>query len=242
MNAFLAGVLLLAFTAQGMQLRKTTCHDTPFPKGSKCEVVVVPPQLCNACNLKDVNLDGTFKDCSSIFNTSSAQCKFQLQKYVSLNPCDTYVKRLVQSYKKNIENLDDFIYGVCEGCCDCVSIGAKVNEYWKRKTKNTLFDYKTRANCGLHPAIDLCNVLPKIKTFVSSSDDVPTKTELAKMPYVCPSFRAWREKRIKNPATATESVPKFAHGFLQNLLKVFRCGQRTTWQRCTVMESRQERI
>lgn len=245
--ALLATALLLLLffftTGHAWVNPRNPCHEKRYlGEDSNCEAPVLPWKLCTECRLKETDPGGKFKDCKSIFDITAPSCKYQLKKYASLNPCDGLRNRQVADFNNNLEALDFFVYAVCEECCDCVSFGAEVGDYYPLKQADDLFDYETRANCGTHAAVDVCKVFPKIKTAVKKTELIPPPAVLASYPYICPPLQDWRESRTSLPEDQQELVPDFAQSFLQNFSIAARCWKQSLWEDCVRLESDQNRI
>lgn len=236
-------ILVLFTLAHSWVNPRNPCHEKRYlGENSNCETPVLPWKLCTECKLKETDPGGKFKDCKSIFDIQAPSCKYQLKKYAAMNPCDQLRGRQVADFDNNIESLDFFIYAICEECCDCVSVGAEVSDYYPLKRANELFDYETRANCATHVAVDVCKVFPKIKTAVKTVNDIPTPQQLANIPYICSPLQDWRNSRSSLPEDQRELVPEFAQGFLKNFSKAARCWKQSLWQDCVRLESDQNRI
>lgn len=243
LNVFLLFVVGLFSASSGFVNPRNPCHEKrSLGDGSTCEVPIIPPRLCLSCRLKPTDAGGKFKECDNIYNLTAPECKEQFQKYAALNPCDPLRQQQVADYENNIKALDFFVYAVCEECCDCITVGAKVNEYWKRKKSNTLFDVEGRANCGTHAAVDICKVLPNIKTVVNYKSAMPHPNVIAELPKICPPLKDWRNGRSQLPEEEQELVPEFAHEFLRNYTHAARCFKKSLWQSCVRLESDQNRV
>lgn len=239
----LISTLLLFSIGNAWVNPRNPCHDKRgLGQDSDCEAPVFPWKLCTECRLKETDPGGKFKDCKSIFDITAPSCKYQIKKYAQLNPCDGLRNRQVADFDNNIESLDFFIYAVCEECCDCIPVGAETDDYYPLKSTDSLLDYKTRANCGTHAAVDVCKIFPNIKTAVKKPEDIPSASQLAELPYICSPLQDWRDSRSSLPEDERELVPNFAHGFLKNFSIAARCWKKPLWESCVELESDQNRI
>lgn len=162
-NVFYLSVIALLFSEVVSQA--LPCHSNKKLQASwKCEKVVLPKYLCNACPLKPVKWNGNFFNCKSIFNLSSNWCHNQLKEYVKLNPCDTkrasQVKTMLNGKnewvkKQAKEKIDYFIYSLCEQCCDCIPKSSKNINFWQAKQQENLLYSSSRGNCAAHAHFDV---------------------------------------------------------------------------------------
>lgn len=250
----LAGIALLVvlFVIQGAEVcgnPRNPCHPARRDMGvdNSCRVYRVPPGMCGACTLNETNIGptGKFANCSSIYNIVTDECRLQLELYAKWNKCDKLRNRLVADFENSIVPLDYFVYSVCEECCDCVTVGSKQNEFWRRRREGTLFQYQDRANCGTHAAADICTVWPNVRAVVNWYKQIPSDEEVDALPDVCPILKSWRIQR-QSPSLLSqeerEKVPEAALPFLRNYSNSARCHTKPVWQSCVRLEAKQSRI
>lgn len=241
-------LLLTVVSTSAFMNPRNPCHAKRFLGAENtCRAYVVPSGLCKQCRLKDAGPGGKFPDCQSIYNVSSDGCKKEMRKYARKNrACDPLRKRQVDAYDDHLEEIDFFLYSICEECCDCVPVGAREGDIRQRRADGTLFDVVGRANCGTHAAVDVCKVWPNVRAVVNWASQRPSEVELDALPDVCPILQGWRTERSGSDSTLSQvekdTVPEVARPFLTQFLSVARCGAKTTWSRCVSLERNQSRI
>lgn len=212
---------------------------------SSCKTARIPPNLCPACKLKPFTGRGAnlnFKGVNryDIYDLSTEQCKDELRRYVQFNPCDTVRKKAVESmddYSSKLV-LIYFMYSVCETCCDCVPIGATLEQYEERSATNTLINI-ARGNCAAHFIYDTCKVWPKAGQITGLDG------EQLDLPQFCSDFRAWIKSPVSDGWISNNNVggltSKMRYAMTQ-LTSAARCGEETLWKNCVRMEAAQRRI
>lgn len=230
---------------------RNPCHPGRRDMGlnSTCAVVRIPPQMCTACALDESKIDsrGKLGDCLRVFHTNTTQCRRELNRYASWNPCDAQRNAQVRQYAQSLIPLDYFVYAVCEQCCDCVPIGARREQYTWRIRSGKLFDTVGRPNCGSHAAADICSVWPNVRAIVNWKTEIPPKNVLDKIPDICIPLRRWRKARVggKN-SSLSEPERNTIPGIVQPLLKAHsraaNCRAKPVWDACVRMEVKQRRI
>lgn len=234
--ALLAAIITFV-AAQGVN----PCHRNKEAQGRgvTCEKVRLPKNLCKACKLKPFVDGGKFANCRSIYDLDAPACRTQLKQYAQFNRhCDPVRARLVKNIKKNKQPLDYFMYAVCEECCDCVPMGAGVNQYRYRRRRRKLLN-ANRGNCAAHAYFDLCKIWPNVRYVTLGGG----KEQFWK-PKICPLLTQWfnspdganwlqRSYVPLDPRVAT---------FLGQFLRVAKCRNRDLWQKCAALEHAQKRL
>lgn len=235
--------LILALSVAFAIASRNPCHESKGSNGAgvTCEKVRLPPKLCGACKLKPPGPGGNFVNCKAIYDLDDPACKLQLENYARMNRhCDPVRSRQVENFSNpaNKMGLDYFVYSVCEECCDCIPIGAKVSQYDDRKKNNTLYSSR-RGNCPAHAAYDICLIWPNVK-FVSGAK---SKDQFWR-PKICPLLRSWLNSPQSNNWLEKSFVPMDNRilEFLNRFGRVARCGNRDTWMRCHGLEEAQKRV
>ena len=163
----------LCFISVAFGQGKSPCHSNKVQMGQgvQCKHIQWPSNLCAKCPLKETNGNGEFFNCKSIYNLNNPGCKAEIQKYVNANPCDFKRKEQLKAWTSwSIQQLDYFVYSMCEECCDCIHEGRTPGQYFWLKgihtpQKPTLYTPK-RGNCPSHAYFDVSsspNILGKIK-------------------------------------------------------------------------------
>lgn len=209
-----------------------------------CTNVKIPPRLCIKCHLRPHDSNGNFftqykKD---IIDIDTPECAEQIKKYVALNPCDTQRAKFFAEYKKSrfaYERVAQFMYSVCEQCCDMVTVGSKPSEWLQRKEANTLHTL-TRGNGPAHLHYDICKMFPNLKRFTGPNWKVNEN-----LPEICPMAANWMASDYSKWWSANadaDGIPKrlvFRFGMMERL---FGCQNRRVWQDCVRLERAQGRV
>lgn len=214
-------------------------------KASPCTTVRIPWNLCPACKLKPFTGKGAFLNFNGvnrydIYDLSTPRCKNELRRYVRFNPCDTVRRNAVYSMNKKNSKLVliYFMYSLCETCCDCVPIGAKLGQYAQRKAANTLINI-ARGNCAAHFIYDTCKIWPKAGQITGLYG------KQLNLPQHCPDFKNWIDSPASNGWLTNNNVggltPKMKRAMTQ-LTNTARCREETLWKNCVRMESAQRRV
>ncbi|KAI0558601.1 hypothetical protein FGB62_199g03 [Gracilaria domingensis] len=208
----------------------------------KCTTVKLPHSICSRCPLRQTLSDGSFEQCDRIYDTSSSQCMISLQEYVDINPCDVRRASALEQLKAGDESgrdeMDYFLYSVCEQCCDCVPMGVQTSDYSQlsqghSRSSPSLWS-ETRGNCPAHARYDVCKIFPSIKSFGSFSNEVA----------ICDQLTEWiqsdaSEEWQTNPnARVSDDIQKF----LRDILVAIHCDNRSIWSKCQVMEDKQNHL
>ncbi|CAN8076399.1 unnamed protein product [Agarophyton chilense] len=199
----------------------------------------MPAGMCSACALRNVTPKGDFKNCKSIYNLDSAQCKSKLQEYAQKNQCDTKRKSQVNEWSAaSKQKLDYFVYAVCEQCCDCIPKGATAAQYGSRKNQKKLF-HPERGNCPAHAFYDICKVLPNIKYMALGN--APFKGGWG---HACGHLRKWFNSPAATNWLSNHNAKMIFNikQFLGNVNVANQCGSKAVWTRCVDMEKKQRRI
>lgn len=242
---FLACVfVLLAVAAAGSM---NPCHGQRGKEGDgvKCERVVIPTNMCNACRMRPFRSNGEFVKCTNIYHIDTPECRTELIAYAQYNKhCDPVRARLVQNFsRRNIQSLDYFIYSICEQCCDCIPAGAREEQYEQRLLSGEDVAL-TRGNCPAHLGFDVCKALPRVKYFVSpgsdeNHDDWPSgchwKYGIAKQWLKSPFSKDWSSK-------SSAYVSPELQRLLRNMWDKAGCTAETVWKNCTSLERAQLRV
>eukprot|EP00468_Gymnochlora_sp_CCMP2014_P015157 CAMPEP_0167770812 /NCGR_PEP_ID=MMETSP0110_2-20121227/18145_1 /TAXON_ID=629695 /ORGANISM="Gymnochlora sp., Strain CCMP2014" /LENGTH=1063 /DNA_ID=CAMNT_0007660067 /DNA_START=344 /DNA_END=3531 /DNA_ORIENTATION=- len=140
-------------------------------------------------------------------------------------------------------NLDFFVYGFCELCCDCIPFEAEF-EAWSPDYE-LLIDV-TRGNCAIHAEIDLCWLYPNLDYAVGF--DYDEGTGIPEVPsYVDPSIKGCTLlTEFRNTgATSNEGYPNMdnrTQNFLSGIMDAAQCAACTPWSYCYELEWRENRI
>lgn len=225
------------------------CHSS---KGKRlmevtCERVQIPDGLCGRCPLRETSASGQFKRCNDIYDTNSATCKEAMLEYVEANgDCDpvrsSAVPLWISGDSNAQEEIDYFLYSVCELCCDCIPMGSKLTDYNNLLEAHTvlnptLYDAE-RGNCPAHAEYDLCMVLPAVR-YLTKVDG-----EIQDLPPACPLLNEWLNSDMSidwetNPKTVLDVTSKT---FLNGALDAISCDSSGTWNKCYVMEDKQNHL
>lgn len=211
---------------------------------ANCTNVKIPPRLCIKCHLRPHDSRGNFftEYTKDIIDIDTPECAEQIRKYIALNPCDTQRARHFAEYKTNrfaYERVAQFMYSVCEQCCDMVTVGAKPSEWLERKKANTLHTL-TRGNGPAHLHYDICKMFPNLKRF--TGPDWKVKETL---PKICPLAADWMASDYSKWWSANadaDGIPRqlvFRFGMMERLLG---CTNRRVWQDCVRLERAQGRV
>lgn len=216
----------------------------PYNAALNCTDVKLPPKMCPKCHLRKHDSEGNFnRDYNKdIIDFETPECLEQLELYVRLNPCDDLRAKYLSEYKTNSfawTRIAQFMYSVCEQCCDCVTVGSKPNEYTTRKEDATLYKL-TRGNCPAHFHYDICKMFPNFTRFIT-----PNQKVRKNKPRVCPEVAKW----IESDDAKNWSRNPDADGLSDLLVNTFgrtiqnaRCRNRRVWQDCVRLERAQGRV
>lgn len=217
-----------------------------------CSNVILPPDLCRQCRLREFLSDGQFADCANIYDLNY-KCREELKKYAKLNEkCDPIRAEQVKDFKNedNRNGLDYFVYSVCEQCCDCVPIRAAVEQFVKRRDKGTLLNVN-RGNCAAHAWYDICRIWPDIRStepydplLHDEEHAEEPESETNKPPKICPILFKWI-KRPSNQKWVKAGwlwLDRPLKTFLSDLVVSANCTFPRTWKKCTLLEGAQNRV
>lgn len=225
-------------------------HLSDRQAASGCRSVRVPPQMCTACPLKPFNGTGPHLNFGAdainrfdIYNLSSDACQNAMELYVRTNPCDD--KRARAWANRGTLGSQQvwiyFMYSVCETCCDCIPIGAAVNQYNWRKRRNRLINVR-RGNCAAHFFYDTCKIWPNAGRIVTTWDSDK------RTPWVspwCDNFRTWQfspnAKGWLRNNNVNGTTYRMRRG-MNMLMRASRCTNKRQWQDCVRMEKAQGRV
>lgn len=209
-----------------------------------CTNVKIPPRLCVKCHMRPHDSDGNFftsynKD---IIDIDTPECGEQIRNYVNLNPCDNQRKTYFAEYKTKrfaYLRLAQFMYSICEQCCDMVTVGSNPSEWLERKEAGTLHKL-TRGNGPAHLHYDICKMFPDLKRFTGPGWKI--KEEL---PKICPLAAKWMASDYSswwsgNPDA--DGIPKrLIHSFGM-MEKLLGCQNWRVWRDCVNLEKSQGRV
>ncbi|CAN8073242.1 unnamed protein product [Agarophyton chilense] len=208
----------------------------------KCTSVNLPPSICGNCPLRETLRDGSFEQCDRVYDTTSSTCIGSLQQYVDDNPCDTRRAAALQQLKDGDESardeLDYFLYSVCEQCCDCVPMGVQTADYSQLSKQHSPSSpalwAEARGNCPAHARYDVCKILPSIRSFGSLSNDVP----------ICSQLINWERSDAAEdwPTNPQVAISDDIQSFLRDMLVATQCDERTIWRNCQIMEDKQHHL
>lgn len=218
----------------------------PGPKGRQgtgatCKEVKLPDDLCSSCYLRPPLPNGNFEVCSRIYETENDKCMDSMNKYVEYNGCDGNRKKVMNILNQNPNNhrarqdLDYFIYSVCEQCCDCIPMGVT-----KAHVGATVAD---RGNCPAHAWYDVCAVLPQVTHFVKIGEETPQIFK-NNPPSACKELAGWKNSKYfanwqKNPKTKISGSLRAA---LNSMLHSTSCSSQSVWDKCFNLESVQKNL
>lgn len=221
--------------------RQTTVNSN---SALNCTDVKIPPKMCPLCHLRPFDNKGEFNTSygKDIIAYETPECMEQIKEYVRLNPCDDkrakYLAQLkTSSFARN--RIAQFLYSICEQCCDCVPFGAKVDEYEERKMNDTLY-HLTRGNCPAHFHYDICKMFPDVRRLIP-----PTWKVRGHLTPVCPLVAEWITTDDATWWAGNPDVKELSPRILFSLKLAIRhstCSNRRVWQDCVRMESAQGRI
>lgn len=209
-----------------------------------CTDVRLPPAMCPSCHLLPFDSRGQFNTTyvKDIIDFETSQCLEQIKEYIRLNPCDTLRAKYFDQYKTNgfaRIRMAQFMYSVCEQCCDCVTVGSEMNEWKTRKMDHTLHKL-TRGNCPAHMHYDICKMFPNLTRFIG-----PTSKEKKGLPKICPLLEDW----INSNYSVWWAGNPDADGLGPTVINAFRlhmknagCENRRLWQDCVRFEKSLGRI
>lgn len=209
---------------------------------ANCTNVRIPPRMCGRCHLRPLNSAEKARYKKDIFDFETRECLAQLREYVRLNPCDTKRAHFLANYKTNMfayDRVAQFLYTVCEQCCDMIPIGSKRWEYWRRKKAGTLHT-DVRGNGVAHFYFDICKLFPKITRFIR-----PKWRLVEGMPELCPPAVAWMESDLSDGWTQNANASGIAPALRRSLTvmaKTLGCRDRKLWQDCIVEEQSINRV
>lgn len=237
-------LLVAAAFLQTVLANKNPCHNgrNVDVQGAPCEGVIIPKKLCRKCRLGDFDELGNFGSCRAIYMLDEPACKEQLEKYVSLNPCDTTRAAQLAGFNvtMNRQSLDYFVYSVCEECCDCVPAGSRPEQFAMLKALGvSKLTSVVRGNCPAHAHYDICKLWPEIRHV--ASEDKPLRLNL---PKVCPMLKSWvmspagKNWISNNDAVINNDIKRFLNIFNS----VAKCRSKNVWQKCAALETAQDRI
>lgn len=225
----------------GHQLR----YESPQKyNAANCTNVRIPPQLCSKCRLRPHDSFGNFNRTynKDIIDFETPECLLQLEEYVRLNPCDTLRKEYLEQYAESnfaYLRIAQFMYSVCEQCCDMVSVGSSPDEWAERKLNNTLHS-PTRGNGPSHLYYDICKIYPRLKRFIR-----PSWNEYENRPEVCTQAQNWMLSNFSKGWAANpdaDGIPKYLVFSFGSMARVLGCQYRTVWQDCVRLEHAQGRV
>lgn len=246
MNAFLTLICStmwasIAFASDDALLQVSSRQDG---NAASCTNVKIPPQLCTKCHLRPHDDEGKFftsynKD---IIDIDTDECAQQMKKYVDLNPCDTLRAKYFDEYKTKTfayQRLAQFMYTICEQCCDMVTVGSLPSEYKERLANDTLYTI-SRGNSPAHFRFDICKMFPNITRFTGPFWKIKDG-----LPKLCPLAESWygskyASKWVSNPDA--DGIPRRLLYSLGQTEKLFGCRNKRVWQDCVNMERAQGRV
>lgn len=242
---FAAVAVTLLTVSQGQIERLELPEESErFNAANECKDIIIPKNLCRTCPLRSFDSEGNFNTSykKDIYDYDAPGCLDQIRNYVNLNPCDTVRKRYLDTFQTNSfsrQRIAQFLYVVCEQCCDCVPQGAKVSEYLERKQDNTLHKY-SRGNCPAHFHYDVCKLFPENRRFIGENWVVRNSG-----PPICPMVKEWIDSDFSTWWAANPD----AAGLNKTVLNAFRrmvvntkCRSRKVWADCVRLEKAQGRI
>lgn len=208
-----------------------------FNAANNCTTIQIPYKLCSRCRLRPLNSAEKAKYKKDIYDFETPNCLGEIEKYIRMNPCDTKRAEFYVAYKnKNrygYERIAQFLYTVCEQCCDMIPIGSKVNEWGKRKRTGKLYTSR-RGNGVAHFYYDICKLYPKITRIVR-----PHWKAIKNLPELCPPAVAWMESDSSEGWTQNSNVqglPNYFTYALKEMSNSLGCYVEHTWKECVVEE------
>lgn len=234
---------------------------------SNCKGIVIPWGLCRKCHMRKHDKNGNFKNNRDMYDLALPGCQYVLKRYVQLNPCDWPRARDIKGYANVLKgkvkgkwkaakfqkDLGEFMYNVCELCCDCVPIGLSrkrslAQEYEFRKKKdngktgqNGLIQIY-RGNCPVHYYYDTCRMWPELRDVASQKKFLNTKKDRICWDHVYPW---WKVKKYRNNwlrlKKATIPSKRFVN-FLVKINQLLGCRNKRLWIDCARLEMAQKRV
>lgn len=215
---------------------KTISHQTY--NEAYCTNVRIPPLLCANCHMRPHDSNGNFsrefgKD---IFNFETPACVAQLKNYVRLNPCDKVRPKYLAEYKTKkyaYNRIAQFMYTICEQCCDMIPIGSRAWQWTKRKKEGTLFT-RTRGNGVAHFYYDICVLFPNVKRFIA-----PGWKNKQNYPKLCPMATKWMKSKYglgwaQNPDA--DGIPVAFRRQIGIMANTLGCYDKRVWKDCVAEE------
>lgn len=211
---------------------------------ANCTNVRIPPLLCGSCHLRPQNPDGSYDSgvTKDIFDFDTPECMEQILEYVRLNPCDDKRSQYVAEFKTSsfaYARVAQFMYTVCEQCCDMIPIGSKLFEYESRMEAGTLHT-KTRGNGVAHFYFDICKLFPKVTRFIR-----PQWKTIETLPKLCPMANAWMASNYSRGWTVNanaDGIPAPFQTALGIMAKTLGCRNKRVWKDCIPEEQSIGRI
>lgn len=222
-------------------------------QNSECNEIHIPAMLCTTCRMRTFKVtpkgpDFNRKSEYDIYDLTTPSCMAKLYKYIQINPCDYKRSQAVHDLMKSKrvresrDTLSYFMYSICETCCDCISIGARVEQYESRKARNNLINTR-RGNCAAHFAVDVCNIWPEVNHIVGgpASSIWPGN---GKWKY-CKEFRDWwgspRASGWEGANNQGGTSPRMQRA-LKQITKSNYCEEKRQWMDCVRFERALGRI
>jgi len=205
-----------------------------------CSVITIPRNMCNSCNLKPYDNRGRFPIRKEIYEIDEPACRAGIEEYARLNPCDTPRVNQVADFEGSRSELGEFMYTVCETCCDCVPFGAEADEYEERREGGVAqLTQLRRGNCPAHAVFDVCGYWPNIR-----STTVPGRAGKESWPIICPLLRDWLDSDAADgwQTNPNVSMDRRITRFLRRFNSNAGCRKSHVWMECTAMEQAQRRI
>lgn len=243
MQMLALAALLSAVVAHSVDLELDVFSHQTY-NAANCTNIRMPPRMCPRCHLRPHDSEGNFgRDYNKdIIDFETPECEEQMQEYVRLNPCDTLRARYFNEYKTSTfayNRVAQFMYSMCEQCCDMVTVGSVPSEYRQRKENNTLHK-PTRGNGPAHLHYDICKMFPNATRFIR-----PNWNTREGLPLLCPLAADWIFSPFgkgwgKNPDA--DGIPQRLQFAFVQMEKTFGCRNWRVWRDCVNLERSQGRV
>ena len=134
-----------------------------------------------------------------------------------------------------MRDLAQFMYSICETCCDCLPIGSGPGEWAERDAVGlgSLFRVR-RGNCVVHTLFDMCKMWPFVKSVVA-----PSKSFRNDWPEICPLLMAWFRSPARDGWQTNNAVEisDEIRRFLWQFVGVMKCRKEVVWEECAALET-----
>jgi len=216
-------------------------------------------------NRDDDNIKaGNFRSCRKMYdignNTASGSaCLATFSEYIEHNPNDTAridayniamdPESTEGEYMKALEELDYFVYSICEEPCDCIDWGSHRSIGKSITAESAITDTYSiaRGNCFAHAFFDICRVFPNMVDIQAVNAEARNQTSSCHI-NLCGSLnnmrkanKNWKEQSVDFSTAETDCELRQVRDFLTNYLEdLGRSGD--LYDQCWDLECAQDRI